>query len=83
LLPSTKEAVIGGLYLMWHGNQHFTLGKLIETFVGAEGFELGDIPDEEWPQREWCFCPWCGKPDPKSCMDESNPEACIHQMWEG
>ncbi|MEZ4317050.1 MAG: hypothetical protein R3F61_06090 [Myxococcota bacterium] len=82
MLPASKEAVIGGLYLMWNGNGQYTLGKLIETFVGAEGFELADIPDEEWPQREWKFCPWCGKPDPKACMNLDDPEACIHDMWE-
>ena len=82
MLPVSKEAVIGGLYLMWHGNPAMTLGKLIETFVGAEGFTLADIPDQEWPQREWRFCPWCGGDNPRACMDQNNPEACIHGMWE-
>ena len=82
MLPTSKEAVIGGLYLMWSGNPRLTLGKLIETFVGAEGFELGEIPDDEWPQREWRFCPWCGSDDPRSCMDRTIPDSCINQMWE-
>lgn len=82
MLPVTKDAVIGGLYLMWNGNPEMTLGKLIETFVGAEGFELAEIPDEEWPQREWHFCPFCGSDDPKACMDLTDPESCLNQLWD-
>lgn len=79
---ATKEEVIGGLYLMWRGNPHMSLGKLVETFVGAEGFELGSIPDHEWPQRRWLFCPWCGGQDVEACMDLESEDSCLNTLWE-
>jgi hypothetical protein len=77
-----KDAVVGGLYLMWSGNPEMSLGELIETFLGVEGIELSEIGDEEWPQRAWKFCPWCGKTDLAACLDRSNPESCASKLWD-
>ncbi|MCA9569589.1 MAG: hypothetical protein KC656_17205 [Myxococcales bacterium] len=82
MMSTTKEGVVGGLYVMWRGNPHMSLGKLVETFAGAEGFEVGEIPDSEWPQREWRFCPWCGGEDLATCMDPENEDGCLHALWE-
>jgi hypothetical protein len=78
----TQEEVVGGLYVMWKGNPGLTMGKLVETFVGAEGFTLSDIPDQEWPVRTWRFCPFCGSEDPARCMDLDNQEGCLRELWE-
>ena len=82
MLPVTKAAVIGALYLMWRGNPDMPLGKLLETFAGAEGFEIGDLPDSEWPMRQWDFCPWCGSSDLEACMDAEREDSCFRQLWE-
>lgn len=81
MIQTTKEGVIGGLYLMWRGNPQLSLGKLLETFAGAEGFEIGDIPDSEWPLRPFEFCPWCGSRDVAACMDADREDSCLNQLW--
>lgn len=82
MFTSRKDAVVGGLYLMWSGNPHMTLGELIDNFLAVEGEELPGIPDEIWPQRPWLYCPWCGKADPRSCMDREDPESCVSKLWD-
>lgn len=82
MIRSRKDAVVGGLYLMWAGNPDMQLGELISNFLAVEGEDLEDVPDEIWPQRQWAFCPWCGKPDPRACQDRENPDSCVSKLWD-
>lgn len=79
---TTRESVIGGLYLMWSGNPHLRLGELMHHYLAIEGTTLEDASDLIWPQREWKFCPFCGSEDPVACMDPTDPNSCISQMWD-
>ena len=79
---STRESVIGGIWLMWSGNPQLRLGELLNHFIAIEGTTLQEASDLIWPQREWKFCPFCGSADPASCMDASDPESCLAQLWD-
>lgn len=76
----TRESVLGGLYVMWAGNPHLSLGRLVETFAGAEGFEVAELPDREWPLRPFQFCPFCGGSSPSVCLGAGGE--CLEALWE-